>query len=172
MKCLTLTNVAIHAQEIVSYDGAEWQRKENREEIARIFYGEVDLAIENMKARLADQLDKDPELFFGLALAFAEKKDADKSWQYFEAAIDKGFPVSRFMVHLPGFETLHNRQEFKDYIEPFINKPVHGPRLGAITESNCKIWLRTWKESDVMITFYSDQNAVNKITEQKSQFTG
>ena len=162
-------NTVIHAQEIVSYDGAEWQRKENREEVARIFYGEVDLAIENMKARLADQLDKDPELFFGLALAFAEKKDADKSWQYFEAAIDKGFPVSRFMVHFPGFETLHNRQEFKDYIEPYINKPVHGPRLGAITESNCKIWLRTWKESDVLITFYSDQNALNKITEQKSQ---
>ena len=85
---ILLTNVVIHAQEVVSYDGAEWNRKENREEVARIFYGEVDLAIENMKTRLADQLDKDPELFFGLALAFSKKMDADKSWQYFEAAID------------------------------------------------------------------------------------
>jgi alkaline phosphatase D len=166
---ILLINTAIYAQENVSYDGAEWHRKENREEVARIFNGEVDLAIENMQARLADQADKDPELFFGLALAFSEKTDADKSLHYFEAAIEKGFPVSRFMVHLPGLEALHNRQEFLDYIEPYTNKTVHGPRLGAITDSSCKIWLRTWKGSEVKITFYSDQNAENQITERKSQ---
>jgi hypothetical protein len=89
-------------QEVVSYDSQEWQRKENREEIARIYYGEVNQAIENMKSRLAAQTEKDPELLFGLSLAWSVKKNRNKSFEYFQAAIDNGLPISRFMTHMPG----------------------------------------------------------------------
>jgi len=153
----------ICAQEVVSYDNAEWHRKENREEIARIYYGEVDQAIANMQNRLAAQTETDPELLFGLSLAWSVKKDRSKSFEYFRAAIDAGLPISRFMVHLPGFETLHQYRQFRRAIEPYINKPVHGPMVGNLTDTECNIWFRTWQEARVTVNVYSTREATNQV---------
>jgi alkaline phosphatase D len=151
-------------QEVVSYDSQEWHRKENREEIARIYYGEVDQAIENMKTRLASQTEKDPELMFGLSLAWSVKKDQRKAFDYFQEAIDYGLPASRFMTHMPGFETLHQYRGFRRVIEPYNNKPVHGPMLGGLTDSECNIWFRTWQEAQVVVYVYSDPEATQPVS--------
>jgi alkaline phosphatase D len=151
-------------QEVVSYDSQEWHRKENREEIARIYYGEVDQAIENMKSRLAAQTEKDPELLFGLSLAWSVKKNRNKSFEYFQAAIDNGLPISRFMTHMPGFETLYQHGGFHQAIEPYTNIPVHGPMVGNLTDNECNIWFRTWQEAQVVVNVYSNPEASQPVT--------
>ena len=66
-----LFSLVINAQvEVVEYDNNEWARKENREEIARIYYGEVDEAISNMQEKKEEPgLKHDPELLYSLSLA-------------------------------------------------------------------------------------------------------
>lgn len=160
---LLIYSIKLHSQEVVSYDRNEWHRKENREEIARIYYGEVDKAIENMMARLAGQDEKDPELLFGLSLAWSVKQNRNKSFDYFQEAMDHGLPISRFMVHLPGFETLHQSRGFRLAIAPYINKPVHGPMIGNLTDTEVNIWFRTWQEDKVAVTVYSNNQAKQQI---------
>jgi len=156
---LLIYSIKLHSQEVVSYDRNEWHRKENREEIARIYYGEVDKAIENMMARLAGQDEKDPELLFGLSLAWSVKQNRNKSFDYFQEAMDHGLPISRFMVHLPGFETLHQSRGFRLAIAPYINKPVHGPMIGNLSDTEVNIWFRTWQEDKVAVIVYSNNQA-------------
>lgn len=164
ISCIILQSTTTQAQERVLYDRDEWHRKENREEIARIYYGEVDKAIENMQSRLASEPKKDPELFFGLSLAWSVKNNSDRALQYFRLALENGLPVSRFMTHLPGFEALHQRVEFQNAIAEFVNQPVHGPMVGNLTDNECNIWFRTWQETDVEVTIFSDPGVTQKVT--------
>lgn len=154
----------LHSQEVVSYDSDEWHRKENRQEIARIYSGEVDAAINNMKTLLADQAEKDPELLFGLSLAYSVKNDSRRSFNYFQQALENGLQISRFMTAMEGFETLHRHQPFLDAIAPYKNLPVHGPVLGALTDTSAKIWFRTWQEAEVMVKVFSDPQTRNLVT--------
>ena len=166
---ITIHSTTTQAQERVSYDWDEWHRKENREEIARIYYGEVDKAIENMQSRLASEPQTDPELLFGLSLAWSVKKDSNRSIEYFGMALENGLPISRFMTNMPGFETLYQQSAFINAIKPYINKPVHGPMIGNLTDNDCNIWFRTWQEADVMVNVFSDATLQNLSATGKNQ---
>ncbi|MFW6370524.1 MAG: alkaline phosphatase D family protein [Bacteroidota bacterium] len=156
--------------EIVEYDQVEWTRKENREEIARIYYGEVDEAISNMKEQMKEPgKENDPELLFGLSLAWSVKGDANNSFRYFEQALEQGLPVTRFMTKMPGFETLYDLNSFQERIEPHKNQPVHGPLLGAMTDNTSKIWFRTWDESNVQVSLFAHENGRKKIIEETAR---
>lgn len=162
--------VLIAQEGVVEYDREEWARKENRQEIARIYYGEVDEAISNMKDQMKEPgKENDPELLFGLSLAWSVKEDADKSFSYFEQALEHGLPVTRFMTRMQGFETLYDQKAFQEKIEPYRNQPVHGPVLGAMSDSSSKIWLRTWDESIVRVSLFADEKGTIKITEETAK---
>ncbi len=158
--------------EVVEYDNNEWARKENREEIARIYYGQVDEAISNIQEKKSKPgLKHDPELLFSLSLAWSVKGDADKSFGYFEQALEHGLPESRFMTRMPGFEILYDLEAFQERIESLKNRPVHGPALGAMTDTSAKIWLRTWDESRVEVILFTDEDGRKKVKAKTAKTT-
>jgi len=163
--------MVINAQvEVVEYDNNEWARKENREEIARIYYGQVDEAIANMQEKEKESVLKhDPELLFSLSLAWSLKGNANKSFNYFEKAIEQGLPVTRFMTRMPGFETLYDVKAFQKKIAPWKNRPMHGPQLGTLTGNSSKIWIRTWDESKVEVLLFADESGHEMISTDTSK---
>ncbi|BDD12692.1 alkaline phosphatase (plasmid) [Fulvitalea axinellae] len=139
------------SQEVVSYNRNEWRRKQNREEIAKIFSGKVNEAIEGMLRYLEKNPD-DPEVHFGLSLAYSVKGNTLESVRYFKKSINLGMPFGRFLAGpRKGFGTLYKSVAFIQYRQVYGGKLVHGPALGGLTDKDAIFWLRTSEEADIAI---------------------
>lgn len=142
----------LFGQEVVRFDNGEWERKQNREEVARIFDGRVDTAIINMRRYLAGHNSLDPEIYFGLSLAHSVKRMPDSSYAHFSKAIQLGLPFTRFLAGpREAFTTLYQDERFLAYLAQHPIDLVHGPLLGAVSETSAKIWVRTRTEAQVRI---------------------
>lgn len=164
------------SQEVVSYDKKEWQRKQNREEYARIFSGEVDKAIENMEKFLA-QNPNDAEVLYGLSVAWYSKNDNEKGLQYFQKAVKAGIPIEQFMAGPRSIlAPLFGSPEFKNRIQD--KKLIHGPMTGSVTENSAKVWIRTFNETAFQVAVASDSMMKNRLaqfegnTSKSDDFTG
>lgn len=168
--------LASYAQEVVSYDTKEWKRKQNREEYARIFSGDVDKAIKNM-AQFLQKNKNDAEVLYGLSVAYYSKKDNSKGLNYFYKAIKAGIPIEQFMAGPRKILTpLFNEPNFQNLIHK--RQLVHGPVTGSVTSHSAKVWIRTFSEITFDVTVSADSLMKNKLgsfkgsTSSTNDFTG
>lgn len=164
------------AQEVVSYDSKEWNRKQNRDEFARIFSGEVDKAIDRMDKFLLENKN-DTEVLYGLSVAYYSKKDNEKGLDYFNKAIEAGIAIERFMTGPKNILSfLFNEQEFKNLIQK--KQLIHGPMTGTVTSNSAKVWIRTFSETSFKIIVASDSLMSKPVgtfsgsTQKSDDFTG
>jgi alkaline phosphatase D len=96
----------------------------------------------------------DPEFLYGLAVAHAQRGAVDVALRYTREALDAGLPPGRFQAgprellaplrQAPGFSALIDQRGGGDI--------VHGPLLGAVSDTEARCWVRTAREASVQMT--------------------
>jgi alkaline phosphatase D len=76
-----------------------------------------------------------------------------------QRAIALGLPFERFIAGPRDLlAPLTTSKEFQDYLALHRVKLVHGPMLGAMTDSSVRIWVRTAQESNVRVRVYASRD--------------
>lgn len=148
--------IAASSSPVDGYEQAQYKRRA-LQAMTMIDDGQHDKAIEHLHDQLED-IPGDPEFFYALAVAHGQKGNLDTAVNYTRQALDAGLPPSRFlagphslMAPLAGthaFRTLVYRRHDADY--------VHGPLLGAVTDTQVQVWVRTPNEASVQVVMQSN----------------
>lgn len=129
-----------------------------REAISKIVDGKFDSAIKDLGKYLQKHPD-DLESLYGLAVAYAQKKDIAKSMEYVHQAIDAGLPLSRFLAGPRDLlKPLTDGAEFKELAEKDGVELLHGPTLGCVTDTSAKFWVRTANEVPIQVLLSPSEN--------------
>jgi alkaline phosphatase D len=124
------------------------------------------LAIQDGKPELAAQwckeyLEKDPqqlEALFALAIAQAQLGNIDEAFATMQTAVDGGLPLERFIAGPRDLAApLTSSKQFRSYLAAHPVRLIHGPMLGAMTDSSVQVWVRTAEESDVAVHIFESQ---------------
>ena len=122
-----------------------------RDAVSDIVDGKYDVAIAQFEDYLNEH-PKDLESMYGLAVAYAQKKDIDKAVSYIQKAVVEGLPFGRFLAGPRDLlEPLTNSPQFKTLADKYAVELLHGPMLGCVTESSAKFWVRTVNEVPVEV---------------------
>ncbi len=95
----------------------------------------------------------DGEMLFMRTMAQVQLGQLDAASESMKKAIEEtGFPPERFIAGPRRlFAPLYNHKSFVQLWELQNEQLVHGPMLGAMTESSVKIWVRTVAETPVRV---------------------
>ncbi|TKG97126.1 alkaline phosphatase [Puteibacter caeruleilacunae] len=183
MKRLVLLAIVIvlcassFAQEKVAYNGKEWRRKQNREEFALMIKGKPDEAIKHMEDFLKSGKADTAEVVFGLSVAHFIKGDVKNGTAWFSRALGAGIAVERFMAGPRDiFKPLYTSKVFKRAVG--THELIHGPMLGAVTDTEARVWIRTFHEVEFKVSIATDMAMKNVIgsfigtTAEEDDFTG
>lgn len=93
------------------------------------------------------------ELLFMRAMAQSQAGDIEAAAESMREAIDHaGMPPKRFLAGPRRmFEGLHEHEDFAALREAHRHEPVHGPMLGAMTDTSVRVWVRTVDEMPVRV---------------------
>jgi alkaline phosphatase D len=161
---------------------AEEQYKQlGREAISKIVDGKHDKAITNLENYL-NKHPSDLESMYGLAVAYAQKKDIDKAVAYTKQAVDAGLPFGRFLAGprdllKPLTDSAEFKQLAKKHSAAHVAELLHGPMLGSVTDSTAKFWVRTANEVAVQVVICELENRDSLIgtptvrTDKNKDFT-
>lgn len=95
---------------------------------------------------------KDAEALFGLAAAAAHAGDIKKAMAAVNAALDAGLPIERFPAGPRGWtKPLVDSPEFQELWKARGAPLIHGPKLGCVTATGARFWLRTAAEDGVQV---------------------
>ncbi len=139
---------------------ASAQHDLKRNEARVLARGKTEKAIRKLK-KAQDQ----SESLFLLALAHSMIDDPVKALDYARTAVEAGLPVERFLAG-PREATgaLRQTAEFQQWAEPSTIKLIHGPMLGAVTDTTARFWVRTAREAAVQVVLHpSDDKRHTKI---------
>jgi alkaline phosphatase D len=147
---------------VVVIHSAEQYKLKARDAMAQIVDGKYDKAIKSLKDYLKEH-PEDLESMYGLAVAYARKKDINQSVKYTRKAVDEGLPFGRFLAGPRDLLTpLTNSTEFKQlgkkHTGAHISELLHGPMLGSVTDTKAKFWVRTANEVPVQIDICELEN--------------
>ncbi len=136
---------------VVIIYSAEQYKQQNREAISQIVDGKHDKAIRHFENYLKKH-PEDLESIYGLAVAYAQKKDINKAISYTRQAIDAGLPFDRFLTGprdllMPLTESV----QFKLLAKKHTVELLHGPMLGCVTDTSAKFWVRTANEVPIQV---------------------
>lgn len=133
------------------YSHAQYKRRA-QPAMTMIDDGELDEAIEHAHDQL-EEVPRDPELLFCLAVAHGQKGNRDTAVNFARKALNAGLPAGRFLAGprelLAPLMDTHAARELiyqrhdADY--------VHGPMLGAVTDTQAQVWVRTSGEASVQV---------------------
>ena len=130
---------------------AEQYKQQSRDAISRIVDGKHDIAVKQFENYLKKH-PGDLESLYGLAVAYAQKKDIDKAMAYAKQAVDAGLPFGRFLAGPRDLlKPLTDSIEFKKLAKKHAVELLHGPMLGCVTDSSAKFWVRTTNEVPVQV---------------------
>lgn len=98
------------------------------------------------------------ELLFMRTLAQAQMGEIDAAAESMRQAIDyASIPPQRFLAGPRRlFAPLHDHEDFTALRAKHLHEPVHGPMLGAMTDSSVKVWVRTAEAMPVRILVSED----------------
>ena len=123
----------------------------HRDAIARIVDGDYDTAIKHFENYLKEH-PGDLESFYGLAVAYAQKKETDKSITYTKEALNSGLSFSRFLAGPRDLlKELTDSNDFQKLKKEYGAELLNGPMLGCVTEKSAKFWVRTADEVSVQV---------------------
>ncbi|RPJ55710.1 MAG: alkaline phosphatase [Acidobacteria bacterium] len=124
-------------------------------QLLEILAGRPQKALEMCQRRLAED-PNDPEVFFMVAIARIQMKQLDEAENAARQALANGLPFERFLAGP------------RDLLRPLMQTPafqkmatehtglIHGPLLGAVTDSGARFWMRTWRETPVTVRVFKD----------------
>jgi alkaline phosphatase D len=112
--------------------------------------GDVKKAIRYLNRQVSAFPDA-PEFLYGLAVAHAQRGAVDVALRHAREALDAGLPPGRFQAgprellaplrQASGFSALIDQRGGSDI--------VHGPLLGAVSDTEAQFWIRTAREGAV-----------------------
>jgi len=143
-----LKRVAPHALRLIQTDRAE----------AAIDY--ADRYMENYPNLM------DAEMLFMRSMAQAQLGRTDAAARSMRAAIEEtDLPPERFLAGPRRlFEPLHDHEAFVELWEKHRNSLVHGPMLGAMTDTSATAWVRTVHETPVRVHVSTTPDMEDTVT--------
>lgn len=165
----------------------EWSRRMFDERASDLYYkrrgqrqmlaitdGEPSKALDLANARLADDPD-DLESLFLKTIALAQLGDTDAAFEVMQASLDAGLPFARFLAGPRDLlRPLTSSARFRAFSETMDVVIVHGPMLGAVTDSSARFWIRTAEEVsfEVHVTAGESRYVAKGRTSSDDDFTG
>lgn len=127
------------------------QHDPQRDATQRIAVGDLKGAEKN----LAKADPADPETLFVRMMAALKKGDRDSAISSARAALDAGLPFARLVAGPPDLlAPLYQSEAWKEWSEKYggAGLPLlHGPMVGAATDTAASFWVRTSKPAEVRI---------------------
>ena len=165
----------------------EWSRRMFEQRAADLYYkrrgqrqmleiidGKPDAAIELADIRLAADPD-DAESQFIKTVAYVQLGALDNAWIAMTAALDAGMPFERFVAGPRDLlAPLTSSDKFVALAEQNRIELLHGPMLGAVTDSSARVWVRSATEAEFEVTVSAgdEQYVASGTTSAADDFTG
>ncbi len=165
----------------------EWSRRMFDERSADLYYkrrGQRQLleilddnparAIELADARLADD-PADAESHFIRAVALTQLDRIDEAEAAMQAALDAGMPFGRFLAGPRDLlAPLAATSTFALHAASPQNAIIHGPMLGAVTDTTARVWVRTAEATpfEVIATTADEHHTTSGATIADLDYTG
>jgi hypothetical protein len=133
----------------------QYKRRGQRQMLA-IQEGHPQLAVDYCKKRLLKD-PNDSETLYMLTVAWSQVGEIDSAISTMHKALDAGLPFERSLAGPRNLlEPLTQSEPFKAYMDKHSVQVVHGPMLGAVTDSSARFWLRTLSATQVAINIFKD----------------
>jgi len=131
--------------------------------ICDIIDGDINRAIQMS----LNELKKDSanaDIDYTLCISYAQKKDTNKSIQYFKSALKKGLPFEQFLAGPRQLlKPLYSTYYFQEYLLKNPVELLQGPMLGVVTSKSAKFWIRTYNEVSFEIRVFKNNDKSRKI---------
>ncbi len=123
-----------------------------RDAVSQIVDGKVEAAIDHFQ----DYLRKHPgdlESLYGLAIAYTQKQDLNKTMSYVKKAVDGGLSFGRFLAGPRDLlQPLTESADFQELSKAYpLVGLLHGPMLGTVTDTSARFWVRTPDEAPIQV---------------------
>lgn len=116
--------------------------------------GKPELAAQWCEEYLADE-PLQQEVLFALAIAQAQLGLVVQAFATMQKAVACGLPLERFVAGPRDLlAPLTSTKKFKSYLAEHPVRLVHGPMLGAMTDTSIRVWVRTPDEADVTVRVF------------------
>lgn len=116
--------------------------QQNRHHITLCAQGDFQAALDYTEGYLVDHPD-DLEAYFIMALAQANLDQLDEAVKTIQVSLDKGLTFDRYLAGPRDlFAPLYQHAAFKQLATRQDAQLVHGPVLGAVTDSAARFWVR------------------------------
>ena len=120
-----------------------YYKRRGQRQLLEILDGNPTRAIELADARFADD-PADAESHFIRAVGLTQLDRIDEAEAAMQAALDAGMPFGRFLAGPRElFAPLAATATFARHAASPRNALVHGPMLGAVTDTTASVWIRT-----------------------------
>ena len=151
-----------------------YYKRRGQRQLLEILDGNPERAINLADARLAED-PTDAEASFIKAVALAQLDRIDAAEEAMHAALDAGMPFSRFLAGPRELlAPLSATETFALHAASPNNAIIHGPMLGAVTDTSARIWIRTAVETpfEVVATADGERHTASGATSADRDFTG
>ena len=151
-----------------------YYKRRGQRQLLEILDGNPARAIELADARLADD-PADAESHFIRAVALTQLDRIDEAEAAMQAALDTGMPFGRFLAGPRDLlAPLAATATFALHAASPQNAIVHGPMLGAVTDTSARVWIRSFEETrfEVVATANGERQAASGTTSADRDFTG
>jgi alkaline phosphatase D len=152
-------------------------KKASRDQITRIATGNTARAVKYFEGYLAEN-PGDLESLYGLAMAHGQLEQFDKAMEYVAKAVEAGLPFGRFHAGPRGLlKPLTETKAFRNFAARHAVELIHGPMIGAVTDSRARFWVRTLREVPVQVVASASGKAAGIVkspvvkTRRGSDFT-
>lgn len=136
----------------------EHYKRRGQRHILLVMEGHADEAAQSCR----EYLERDPhdvESIFNLAVAQCQLGDIDAAFATMQQAVAAGLPFERFVAGPRELlAPLTSSPAFQKFLADHPVKLVHGPMLGAVTDSSAKFWVRTANEANVEVQVMVSQD--------------
>lgn len=126
-------------------------KRNGQRQMLYIVQGNPEKAVLDAEALLAEN-PTDQESLFNLAVARTQLGELDLAMSAVHRATEAGLPMGRFIAGPRDLlAPLAEHEPFRREFAQLDSQLLHGPMVGAVTETSARIWLRTAAESDVKV---------------------
>ncbi len=151
-----------------------YYKRRGQRQLLEILDGNPTRAIELADARLADDA-ADAESHFIRAVALTQLDRIGEAEGAMQAALDAGMPFGRFLAGPRDLlAPLAATATFALHAASPQNAIVHGPMLGAVTDTSARVWVRTAEATtfQVIATATGQHHTASGATGADRDFTG
>lgn len=151
-----------------------YYKRRGQRQLLEILDGNPTRAIELADARLAAD-PGDAESHFIRAVALTQLDEIDQAEAAMQAALDAGMPFGRFLAGPRDLlAPLAATATFALHAASPNKEIVHGPMLGAVTDTTAGVWIRTAEETsfEVVATADGERHTASGTTTVDQDYTG